>query len=82
MNPRSQVKLREQYLLITGMYRKEPAPPDEWAALSAAEMPINELAAVVHRNVAALVATQIDLPWPRNFLLRIEQHFLPLGDPA
>lgn len=82
MNPRSQVKLQEQYVLITGMYRKEPAPPDDLAALSAAAISRSELAAVIHRNVAALVAAEINLPRSRDFLLGIEQHFLPLRDPA
>jgi len=82
LSPRSQAKLQEQYVLITGMFQKETAPPDELAALSSPEISINELASVVHRNVAALVAAEIDLPRPRNFLLRIEQHFLPLRDPA
>ena len=64
------------------LYRKETAPPDGLAALSSAEMPINELAAVVHRNVAALVAAEINLARAGDFLLRVKQHFLPLGDPA
>src|SRR6185437_15024206 len=64
------------------LYRKEPGSPDGLATLSASAISSSELAAVVHRNVAALVAAQIDLPRPRNFLLGIEQHLLPLRDPT
>jgi len=64
------------------LYRKEPEPPDEFAARSTATISINELPAMVHRNIAALVAAQINLAGPSDFLFRIEQHFLPLRDPA
>ena len=39
------------------------------------------LAAVIHRNITARIFAQIDLSWPRDFLLAIEQHFLPLRNP-
>jgi hypothetical protein len=38
------------------LYRKEPESPDGLAVFSSAEISINELAAVVHGYIAALVA--------------------------
>ena len=82
MNPRSQVKLREEYLLITNCAEKNQRRRMNWRRSPRQQFSSRELPAVVHRNITALVAAQIDLAWPRNFLLRIEQHFLPLRDPA
>src|SRR5262249_55053145 len=33
-------------------------------------------------NVVATRGARVDLPRPRDFLLRIDEHFLPLGDPS
>src|ERR1700733_7122451 len=39
-------------------------------------------AAILDGHVVTLCGPKINLPRPRDFLLRIEQHFLPLRDPA
>src|SRR2546426_2034892 len=39
------------------------------------------LAALIDRNVMARVVSKVDLAWPRNLLLGIQEHFFPLGDP-
>src|SRR5712692_816458 len=39
------------------------------------------LAALFDRNVMTRVMAEVDLAWPRNFLLVIEEHLFPLGDP-
>src|SRR5260370_8270650 len=38
--------------------------------------------ALVDRNGMGGVVAKIDLAWPRNFLLGIEEHLFPLRDPA
>src|SRR5260370_3754041 len=40
------------------------------------------LAALFDRNVMASIVSKVDLAWPRNFLLGIEEHLFPLRDPA
>src|SRR5713226_8425804 len=40
------------------------------------------LAALFDRNVMTRVMAEVDLAWPRNFLLVIEEHLFPLGDPT
>src|SRR5208283_4991305 len=37
---------------------------------------------VVERDIAAQVVTEVDLAGARDFLLGIEEHLLPLRDPA
>ena len=39
-------------------------------------------AAMIGRNVAAEVVSQVDLARTHDLLLGIEQHLFPLGDPA
>src|SRR5229473_5682134 len=40
------------------------------------------LAALIDRNIMARVVAKVDLAWPRNFLLGIEEHLFPLRNPA
>src|SRR5581483_4170441 len=39
-------------------------------------------AALVDGNVMTRVGAEINLAWPRDFLLRVEKHFFPLRDPS
>src|SRR5258708_12525171 len=40
------------------------------------------VAGLLDRNVMASMVSKVDLAWPRNFLLGIEEHLFPLRDPA
>src|ERR1700737_2900470 len=37
---------------------------------------------LIDRNVVTRVVPEIDLAWPRNFLLGVEEHLFPLRDPT
>src|SRR5260370_7103803 len=39
------------------------------------------LTALFDGNVMARSVPKVDLSWPRNFLLGVEEHLFPLGDP-
>src|ERR1700704_202124 len=39
------------------------------------------LTALIDRNVMARIVSKVDLAWPGNFLLGVEEHLFPLGDP-
>jgi hypothetical protein len=49
---------------------------------SISEQAGRSLGALLHGHVGPLIVTEIDLPGTRDILFRIEQHFLPLRDPA